>query len=105
MKLIDLKPMAIQKNCTDPCLTTEIDVQLRSKGASDHPKKTYARVNLDFDTAVEKRYRVISYDFYNFLIDIGSSLGLWLGISVLSLTDIVLQMFVSMRSIIHLSKI
>ena len=103
--LIDLEPMTIQDNCTDPCLTTTIDVQLHSTGKPDHPMKTYARVNLRFKKEVEKRYRVISYDFYNFLIDIGSSLGLWLGISVFSLTDIALQMVNSMRSCKRWSKI
>ena len=105
MKLIDLDPMTIQDNCTDPCLTTHVDVYLHSEGRSEHPKPTYARVNLSFKKEVEKRSRVISYDFYNFLIDIGSSLGLWLGISVFSLTDIALQMVNSMRSCMRWSKI
>ena len=98
MKLIDLEPMTIQETCTDPCLTTHVDVQLSSEGPSEHPKPTYARVNLSFKRNVERRHRVVSYDFYNFVIDIGSSLGLWLGLSLLSLMDIALQLVNSVRS-------
>ncbi len=105
MKLIDMEPMTIQDTCSNPCLTTHVNVQLHSEGPSEHPKPTYAKVNLSFKKKVEKRYRVISYDFYNFLIDIGSSLGMWLGLSLLSLTDGAMQLVNSVRSCLQWSKI
>ena len=70
----------------------QIDTQLRSKGAPQHPKETAAQINLNFQKVVEKRFKVISYGFYDFLIDTGSSMGLWLGISVFSLTDLCIQL-------------
>ena len=34
---------------------------------------------------VEKK--VVAYTWFNFIIDVGSSLGLWLGLSALSIID------------------
>ena len=89
MKLIAMDELPIQEQCKQPCLTTKINVHLRNKGIPDHPKgATMAKVNLKFENTVKKRYMVINYTLYNFVIDVGSSLGLWLGVSVLSLTDL-----------------
>ena len=89
MKLIAMDELPIQEQCKQPCLTTKIDVQLRNKGIPDHPKAaTMAKANLKFQKTVEKRFLVVNYTLYNFVIDVGSSLGLWLGVSVLSLTDL-----------------
>ena len=91
MNLNGLRHLPVHKQCKTPCITMKIETQLRSKGVPEHPKKTHARVNLNFQKIVEKRFKVISYGFYDFLIDVGSSMGLWLGISVFSITHLCIQ--------------
>ena len=91
MKLIDMEEMTIQENCTVPCYVTQSDVQLQNQGPPDHTLETFAKINLKFKNVVEKKFREIDYHFFDFLIEIGSSLGLWLGLSVFTLTDLALQ--------------
>ena len=94
MKLVAMEELPIQEQCKQPCLTTKINVQLRNKGIPDHPTAaTMAKVNLKFEKTVEKRFLVVNYTLYNFLIDVGSSLGLWLGVSVLSFTHLWTQLY------------
>ena len=31
--------------------------------------------------------KVVAYDMFNFVVDVGSSLGLWLGLSILNMSD------------------
>ena len=47
-----------------------------------------ARVSIHFNEKVYVTEKLYNYDSFKFLIDIGSSLGLWLGLSVLGLYDI-----------------
>ena len=93
MELVALRPIPPQKLCKPPCLATETHVQLRGTNSPDHPKHgaNMAKVNLNFKTIVTKTFKGINYHFYDFIIDSGSSLGLWLGLSVIGLTDIGLR--------------
>jgi hypothetical protein len=43
---------------------------------------------LKFDELVVHRTKVLAYGFSEFLIDMGSNLGLWFGLSVLGITDL-----------------
>ena len=43
---------------------------------------------LKFDDLVVHRTKVLAYGFSDFLIDLGSSLGLWFGLSVFGITDL-----------------
>ena len=105
MKLIDMEEITIQQNCTDPCFVTKSEVQLQNQGPPDHPLETFAKINLKFKNVAEKNFRVIDYEFFDFLIEIGSSLGLWLGLSVFTLTDIALQAASSCGSCKQWSKV
>lgn len=90
MELLALRPIPPQKMCKEPCMATESYIELRGTNSPDHPKHgaTMAKVNLNFKKTVVKTYKSINYSFSDFLIDSGSSLGLWLGLSIFSLTDI-----------------
>ena len=46
------------------------------------------KVSIHFNEKVYVTEKLYNYDSFKFLIDIGSSLGLWLGLSVLGLYDI-----------------
>ena len=89
MELVAFRPIPPQKKCKKPCLATESTVQLRGKNKPDHPRAmTMSKVNLHFKEEVPKTFKMINYTPYDFLIDSGSSLGLWLGLSIFSLTDL-----------------
>ena len=45
-------------------------------------------LTLKFDDLVVHRTKVLAYGFSDFLIDLGSSLGLWFGLSVFGITDL-----------------
>ena len=51
----------------------------------------FAYLDLQFDNHVVHTKEMLAYDFSNFLIDIGSSLGLWFGLSVFGLADLVVR--------------
>ena len=49
---------------------------------------TYDRFSIYFDNQVKVNTRLLMYDVENLLVDFGSSLGLWLGISVVGIFDV-----------------
>ena len=53
------------------------------------PKSTMQkdRLNLNFDKNIKVERIVAAYDFETLLVEIGSSLGLWLGLSVVGVFD------------------
>ena len=71
--------------CPAPCLITETTMTVKSEGSTSKQGATF--IHLQFNTEVVKSRNVLNYNLYNFLIDVGSSLGLWLGLSVLSFAD------------------
>ena len=54
-----------------------------------------ARVILSFNEEVVHRQKYLAYGFYEFIIDIGSSLGLWLGLSVFGLVGMDLELLLA----------
>ena len=54
--------------------------------------KKYFQVQLKFNQEVKFIKKVEYYSFLQFLVDVGSSLGLWLGLSIIGLTDLGIQL-------------
>ena len=54
---------------------------------------------LEFDNLVVHRTKMLSYGFSDFLIDLGSSLGLWFGLSVFGITDLGIIAFQAAKKI------
>ena len=73
-----------QKACKKPCLKTTILVERKRKHLSNDYEHT---VDLLFNTDVSFKRKIVAYDMFNFVVDVGSSLGLWLGLSILNITD------------------
>ena len=42
---------------------------------------------------VEVKKVMIAYDMFHFIVDAGSSLGLWLGLSALGIYDLIIELY------------
>ena len=71
--------------CPPPCTT----LSAQSKYLRTVPKSTMQkdRLMLNFDKNIKVERIVAAYDFETLLVEIGSSLGLWLGLSVVGVFD------------------
>ena len=89
--------------CKVPCHQMKITSRLLKELASS------ARPNLflNFDRRVEKHYSVQNYDAFDFIVEVGSALGLWLGLCVASIFDLILdsrKLFKSICKVMHKTK-
>ena len=77
MELEELKTL-----CKPPCTVTRANIRTgRSRNYLGIGNMT--GVTFLFDKTVKQSQAMIGYDFSNFLVDLGSSVGLWFGISVI----------------------
>ncbi len=82
---ITLRNNPIENDCRKYCSEAECTVSYRIDETWPYSKTT--EVSLTFNPKVKYLEIVYSYNMFQFIIDVGSSLGLWLGVSVLSITD------------------
>ena len=83
------------KPCLPPCVTVNLDLIDVSYIQSVTNKAT---MRLDFENEVTVYTDVYAYDMFSLVVDLGSALGLWLGLSALSMLDTLVQMLSSMKS-------
>ena len=57
-----------------------------------------------FGEEVVHRQKYLAYGSYEFLIDVGSSLGLWLGLSVFGIIDLGMEMALLVKKV-HMKRI
>ena len=83
----DMIDYPAQKRSTKPCTVTRSNVM---KNAKKFTEKTLisSMIRFQFDNLVVQRTKMLAYGFSDFLIDLGSSLGLWFGLSVFGITDL-----------------
>ena len=72
--------------CLPPCLKTSVTV--KNYGLYDRPHWNFSRITISFHAEVKKAVMKSAYSFTDLIIEAGSSLGLWLGLSVIGLYDI-----------------
>ena len=80
----EMKNYAAKERCTKACLVTRLNIYKNGVKTGFGP----SILNLVFDDIVVKKTKILAYNFSEFLIDIGSSLGLWFGLSVFGITDL-----------------
>lgn len=80
--------------CKPSCQVTESHVRL----LESHPLHPYS-LKLDIHETGTFTKKYITYDFSSFLIDIGSSLGLWFGLSIFGLTDLGIDIFMMIKKL------
>ena len=85
----NFRPTKAEKKCKNPCkkMTNTLSV------ISD--TLAYGETVLDFrlKKTVRVEKKVVVYTWFNFIVDVGSSLGLWLGLSALGVTDLAIEAF------------
>ena len=83
--IVRMESYPAREKCTKPCTVTQSNSFLKEK-TLDNGERT----NLKFRFAKQVIYKtkILGYGFSNFLIDLGSSLGLWFGLSVFGITDL-----------------
>ena len=80
----------MEDKCKNPCIKMTNKVSLKmdaSKGISK------ARLQFRFRKTVRVEKKLVVYTWFNFIIDVGSSLGLWLGLSALSIIELAIEAF------------
>ena len=88
--LISGQDLSIFSTCLKPCLTMDLKLRLVHK-VSNMVDNGGAEISLNDEVVVHTA--VIAYDMFNLVVDLGSALGLWLGLSALSIFDTILQVF------------
>ena len=71
------------KPCLPPCLKMSLQLKQISRSFG----KRYGRLSILISEGVDVVKDTYSYDLFNLVVDIGSSLGLWLGLSALNIFD------------------
>ena len=88
--------LADYDSCPPPCTTFSAQGKFMFATTGESPSK----VKLAFLEDVPVETIVFAYGFDALLVEIGSSLGLWLGLSVFGLFDIVVPMLNKARNLV-----
>ena len=85
--IVEMEGFPARERCTKPCTVTQSNFFLGEKTnkpfLDDHTK-----LRFKFAKQVIYKTKILGYGFSDFLIDLGSSLGLWFGLSVFGITDL-----------------
>ena len=95
----EFKTYPAQKNCLQACKIHQPNVLMNGKELNFEWQKNLSIVYLKFHHDVVFRQKLLSYDFSNFLIDMGSSLGLWFGLSVFGIMYLGFQTLKQVQSL------
>ena len=85
--LVINQDLECMKNCLPPCVTMKIKPRLMTYRDNFKEKAT---LEIVWDKNVIKMKSTHSIDFFDLIVELGSALGLWLGLSALSLVDVFL---------------
>ena len=85
LPLLNFGNNKIEADCRKSCETKHYHVDVR--GDTSKGSKHHAYITVDQKVSVTEK--VANYSPFQFIIDVGSSLGLWLGLSVLGIHDLV----------------
>ena len=83
---MSLRKLEIETKCRKYCSTTSATVQVREK--IDFVSGHFSEIYIAFNQQVKEVDEVFNYGLFQFTVDVGSSFGLWLGLSILGLYDL-----------------
>ena len=85
-----LQSTDLEDSCRKSCVTTTFNVE---EIETFDTRTSNGRANLHFDPKVVVNEKMHNYNLFQFIIDVGSSLGLWLGLSIFGLHDLAENVF------------
>ena len=86
---LKMKPYPASEACKPACKITKSTVNLEAR---DHiPGMREGEVDINFVQTVVETDKITTYHWPEFLVDVGSSVGLWLGLSVFGVTDLLIS--------------
>lgn len=86
----------IVTDCKPSC--QRLELQLKRIGKTDHP--TMAIFDLKHHHEVEVHKIICAYDIFNLIVELGSSLGLWMGMSAVGLLDIFIEGWANLQQVL-----
>ena len=89
---LNWKPTEAEKRCKQSCKKMTNIVSLRAK-----QRMPETSVVIRFESLVRIEKKIVVYTWFNFIVDVGSSLGLWLGLSAIGITDMLIEAFVKIK--------
>ena len=96
-----LSNIKFEEDCRQSCRETTYTVV--EKGTKDDLFQSSASIT--FNQKVLVTEKVLNYDLFKYIIDVGSSLGLWLGLSILGLHDLAVMAAQFIRNNFVINKI
>ena len=95
LKILNMDNYAAKRRCMKPCTFTRSNILSNGYYEDEY---NGAALKITFDDLVIKHTKVINYDFSDYLVDMGSSLGLWFGLSVFGILDLGLLIMQGMKN-------
>ena len=92
---LDGQDMTIFKACLPPCEKMKVEMR---ETAHISNRLNYAKINFIAKEEVLVLTDLYAYDIFSLIVDLGSALGLWLGLSALSIFDYISQGIVVAKS-------
>ena len=90
VQFLDLRDLDLFKHCLSPCLSMSFKFNLIDHSPN---QPDYGAVKFKVVDAVTVVTDVLAYDLFSLVVDLGSALGLWLGLSALSIFDNILLFY------------
>ena len=93
--LIYGKDLNVFQTCSKPCISMSV---VMKRNLFKHNVLERAEIDFQVREDVVVFTEVITYDEFSLVVDLGSALGLWLGLSALSIFEFLYQMYNFIRS-------
>ena len=92
----DRRPTEAETKCKNPCKKMINKISVISEAKTEATGNA-AFLKFRFKKTVRVKKKIVVYTWFNFIIDVGSSLGLWLGLSALGITDLTIEAFIRLE--------
>ena len=96
VNLMRTEPLDCMKDCLPPCRFVNFKV-VRKTFRNNKPGSAF--LSLYSNKEVKVFTKVYNYDAFQLVVDLGSSLGLWLGLSALSMLDYIIIIYAYIRNV------